>query len=85
MIQKLKKAEEELVEIKKNLDEKNKLCLSQKHQIEDFTIEGSIIGHDVEQVRKTITSLNLRDKREISPTYEMKRLKRLVKASRNHL
>ena len=52
---------------------------------EDFTIEGSIIGHDVEQVRKTITSLNLRDKREISPTYEMKRLKRLVKASRNHL
>ena len=39
IIQKLKKAEEELVEVKKNLDEKNKLCLSQKHKIEDFTIE----------------------------------------------
>ena len=38
-IQKLKKAEAELVELKKNLDEKNKFCLSQKHQIEDFTIE----------------------------------------------
>ena len=38
-IQKLKKAEAELAEMKNNLDEKNKLCLSQKHQIEDFTIE----------------------------------------------
>ena len=36
---KLKKAEEELVEIKHKLDEKNQLCLSQKLQIEDFTIE----------------------------------------------
>ena len=38
-IQKLKKAEAELAEMKNNLDEKNKLCLSQKHQIEDFTIK----------------------------------------------
>ena len=38
-IQKLKKAEAELAEMKNNLDEKNKLYLSQKHQIEDFTIE----------------------------------------------
>ena len=36
---KLKKAEEELVEIKHKLEERNKLCLSQKLQIEDFTIE----------------------------------------------
>ena len=36
---KLKKAEEELIEIKHKLEEKNQLCLSQKLQIEDFTIE----------------------------------------------
>ena len=38
-IVKLNKAEAELAEVKRNLDEKNKLCLDQKHQIEDFTIE----------------------------------------------
>jgi hypothetical protein len=44
----------------------------------DFVLEGSICGDDVEQVRKTITALKLRDKREISPTYEIKKIKRLV-------
>ena len=38
-MKKLKKTEADLAELKHNLDEKNKLCLAQKHQIEDFTIE----------------------------------------------
>ena len=45
---------------------------------EDFTIEGSIIGDDVEQVRRTINSIRSMEKRDISPTYEMKKIKRLV-------
>ena len=39
LLNKLKKIEEELSNIKKQLDEKNKLCLSQKHKIEDLSIE----------------------------------------------
>ena len=39
MIKKLKKNEEELSKIKSQLDEKNKLYLSQKHKIEDLSIE----------------------------------------------
>ena len=35
----LKKTQEELAKVKAELDEKNKLCLSQKHQIEDLNIE----------------------------------------------
>lgn len=36
---KLKKAQDELIKMKAELDEKNKLCLTQKHNIEDLTIE----------------------------------------------
>ena len=39
LLNQLKKNEEELTKIKSELDEKNKLCLSQKHQIEDLSIE----------------------------------------------
>ena len=38
-LQKLKKTEAELVENKNILEEKNKLCLTQKHQIEEYIIE----------------------------------------------
>ena len=38
LLNKLKKTEEELSNIKKQLDVKNKLCLSQKHKIEDLSI-----------------------------------------------
>ena len=39
ILKKLKKNEEELSKIKTQLDEKNKLCLNQKHKIEDLSIE----------------------------------------------
>ena len=38
-MQKYQKLEEELTKTKAQLDEKNKLCLNQKHQIEDLSIE----------------------------------------------
>ena len=39
LINKIKQTEEELSKIRKELDEKNKLCLKQKHEIENLTIE----------------------------------------------
>ena len=42
----------------------------------NFTIEGSIKGDSVEKVRKTITSINSREKKEISTTFEMKKIKK---------
>ena len=39
LLNKFKKKEEECTKIKSELDEKNKLCLSQKHKIEDLSIE----------------------------------------------
>ena len=39
LLNKLKKAEAELSETKSKLDEKTKLCLEQKHQLEDLFIE----------------------------------------------
>ena len=39
LINKIKQTEEELSKIRKELDEKNKLCLSQKHKIDDLSIE----------------------------------------------
>ena len=39
LLQKYQKLEEELTKTKAQLDEKNKLCLNQKHQIEDLSIE----------------------------------------------
>jgi len=53
-IKKLKKAETELAEVKKNLDEKNKLCLSQKHDIEDMTIELKNLGDKIKNQEKLI-------------------------------
>ena len=41
LLTKLKRKEEELTKIKSELDEKSKLCLSQKHKIEDLTIENN--------------------------------------------
>ena len=39
LLNKLKKVETELSETKTQLDEKTKLCLEQKHQLEDLFIE----------------------------------------------
>ena len=39
LLEKLKKMEAELSETKSKLDEKSKLCLDQKHQLEDLFIE----------------------------------------------
>ena len=39
LLNKIKKAESELSEVKTQLDEKSKLCLDQKHQLEDLFIE----------------------------------------------
>ena len=39
VLEKLKKAEAELTKVKSELDEKSKLCLEQKHQLEDLFIE----------------------------------------------
>ena len=36
---KLKKAQDELIKMKAELEEKNKLCLTQKHTIEDLNIK----------------------------------------------
>ena len=41
LLNKLKKVEQELSETKSKLDEKTKLCLEQKHQLEDLYIETS--------------------------------------------
>ena len=45
----------------------------------NFTIEGSIKGDSVEKVKKTITSINSREKKNISKTFEIKKIKEYSK------
>ena len=67
---KLKKTEQELSDTKKVLDEKNKLCLTQKHKIEDLTIEVNYLKEKNNNQNKLIKFYEEKVKKEIESEIE---------------
>lgn len=58
--------------------EDKKLKIIDTNERGNFTLEGSILGNDVEQVRKTISFLQYQKKIYNSPSNKIKRLKRMI-------
>ena len=58
--------------------EDKKLKIVDTNERGNFTLEGSILGNDVEQVRKTISFLQYQKKIYNSPSNKIKRLKRMI-------
>ena len=58
--------------------EDKKLKIVDTNDRGNFTLEGSILGNDVEQVRKTISFLQYQKNIYNSPSNKIKRLKRMI-------
>ena len=61
---KLKKAQDELIKMKAELDEKNKLCLTQKHTIEDLNIEKKDLEEKFNNQKKLLDFYDEKAKKE---------------------
>ena len=61
---KLKKAQDELIKMKAELDEKNKLCLTQKHNIEDLNIEKKDLEEKFNNQKKLLDFYDEKAKKE---------------------
>ena len=64
ILEKFKQKEEELTNVKAQLDEKNKLCLSQKHKIEDLSIENKDLQEKFNNQQNLIKFYEEKAKRE---------------------
>ena len=61
---KLKKAQDELIKMKAELDEKNKLCLTQKHALEDLNIEKKDLEEKFNNQKKLLDFYDEKAKKE---------------------
>ena len=77
LLEKLKKAESELTTVKTELEEKSKLCLEQKHKLDDINQENTKLQGQIDNLSDLLKFYEEAEKQEEGDSEDKKRIKEL--------
>ena len=77
LLEKLKKAESELTTVKTELEEKSKLCLEQKHKLDDINQENTKLQGQIDNLNDLLKFYEEAEKPEEGDSEDKKRIKEL--------
>ena len=77
LLEKLKKAESELTTVKTELEEKSKLCLEQKHKLDELSLENNNLKDENKNLQNMIDFFESVEKKDNSEPEEKEKIKEL--------
>ena len=77
IVEKLKKADNELSKVKSELDEKSKLCLEQKHKLDELSLENNNLKEENKNLQNLVNFYESVEKKDNSEPEEKEKIKEL--------